>query len=90
MPEINRKPTDRLTRIADAMSETFDNHPEHHDGDKCVVFLNGDGRGGIMAHGYEDDLEPLVDLLYQIKILFEASGKKVDFAFMNEEGLYRG
>ena len=88
-PTIHREPADRLTRICDAMSKTFDMHPEHRPDDKCVVFLNGSGRGGVMAHGYEDDLEPLVDLLYQIKIMFEANGKRVDYMFLDEDGIDR-
>jgi hypothetical protein len=86
---IDREPTDRLTRMCEAMTEVFDSHPEHREGDKCIVFLDDGKRGGIECHGYEDDTEPMVDLLMHLKAIFRANGKRMDIMFMDENGVIR-
>jgi hypothetical protein len=83
-------PIDRLTRICDDVTKAFDAHPEHHDGDKCIVFLDDGERGGLVIHGYDDTQEALVDLLMHMKAMFQANGKRMDLVFMDEKGVTRG
>lgn len=72
------EPHDRLTRICDEMTVTFDSHPEHRDEDKCIVFLDDGERGGLVLHGYENDIEAMVDLLMHLRAMFRANGKSLD------------
>lgn len=72
---IQDQPHDRLTRICDAMTNTFDGHPEHHAGDRCMVFLDDGKRGGLVLHGYHDETEAMVALFGHIQAIFRASGK---------------
>lgn len=70
------EPHDRLTRICSAMTETLDAHPENGEGDvKAVIVLDDGKRGGIVLHGYEDDMAAMVDLLLHLKAVFEVNGK---------------
>lgn len=69
------KPHNRLTRICDAMTETMDQHPERREGDKAIVFLDDGTRGGIVLHGYENDVDAMADLIMHLKAIFEANGK---------------
>lgn len=74
------KPTDRLTRLCDAMTETLDFHPEYNGStDKCIIFLGDDDHGGIVMHGYEDPNEAIVDLFMHMKAMFRAQGKDIEF-----------
>lgn len=83
--ELHRseKPHDRLTRICDSMTTQFDLHPEHRKGDKCIVFLDADNRGGLVMHGYDDDIEAIVNLLMHLQAMFRANGKNLEFEFFN-------
>jgi hypothetical protein len=70
------EPDDRLDRICQAMDATLEAHPELREGDQAVVFLNDGKTAGILGlHGYEDDAAGLLDLVCQVKGLFEANGK---------------
>lgn len=69
------RPHDRLTRMCDAAITAFENHPEHRDTDKCIVFLDDGRRGGLVLHGYDNDLEAMTDLLMHLRALFRANGK---------------
>lgn len=82
-------PTDRLTRICDAMTFTFNQHPEHQQGDKCMVFLDNGDRGGIVLDGYDDDAEAMTDLLMHLTAIFNANGKRLDLMFMDPDGVTR-
>ena len=84
------QPHDRLTRICDRMTKTFDMHPEHLSTDKCIVFLEDGKMGGLSLHGYDDDTEAMVDLLMHLKAMFAANGKRLDLMFMDEDGITRG
>ena len=83
-------PMDRLTRICDDMTKAFDEHPEHQEGDKCIVFLDDTKMGGIVIHGYEDQTAAMVDLLMHLKAMFASVDKRLDLMFMDEEGVTRG
>jgi hypothetical protein len=89
--EVRRSsdPVDRLTRMCDAMTKTFDLHPENRPEDKCMVFLDDGKRGGLVTHGYDDDTAALVDLLMHLQAMFKASGKRLDLMFMDEKGIDR-
>jgi hypothetical protein len=83
------QPQDRLTRICDDMTKVFDHHPEHIDGDKCMVFLDDGHRGGIVLHGYDDQVEAMTDLLMHMKAMFKSAGKNFDIVFLDPEGVDR-
>jgi hypothetical protein len=68
------QPHDRLTRLCAAMSEALDNHPEHREGDRAIIFLDDGQRGGIQTHGYPNTADAIADLLVHLKALFEANG----------------
>lgn len=70
-----QQPHDRLTRMCDAAIKAFEVHPEHREGDKCIVFLDDGKRGGLVLHGYEKDTEAMVDLLMHLRAIFHANGK---------------
>lgn len=70
-------PVDRLTRICDAMTETLVAHPEHLQEDRAIVFLDDGDRGGIVLHGYDDDMDAMTDLFMHLKAIFEANGKQL-------------
>ena len=79
------EPVDRLTRLADAMAEALESHPEYRDGtDKCQVFLQDGERGGIVLHGYDDDAEAMAELLYHLTKVFQANGKTLKIAALGE------
>ena len=84
-----REPHDRLTRICAKMTQTFDLHPEHRDGDKCIVFLDDGHRGGLVIHGYDDDTEAMVDLLMHLQAIFRSNNKTLDIMFLGDEGIDR-
>lgn len=92
-PTVNARrdeqPHDRLTRICDAMTDTFDQHREHRPADKCIVFLDDGTRGGIVIHGYDNDTDAMVDLIVHLKAVFEANGKQVDMMFLGPDGVDR-
>lgn len=81
MSDVRRteEPHDRLTRVCDAMTKQFDLHPEHQEGDKCIVFLDDGKRGGLVLHGYDDDLEAIVDLFMHLRAMFRATGRDLEF-----------
>jgi len=56
------------------MSEALDNHPEHREGDRAIIFLDDGQRGGIQTHGYPNTADAIADLLVHLKALFEANG----------------
>lgn len=80
------EPHDRLTRICDAMTNTFEAHPEHHTGDRCVVFLDSDSRGGLVMYGYDDDAEALANVFAHLRAVFRANGKELLLAPMQAGG----
>ena len=88
-PQLSNTPKDRLTRICDQMTKTFDMHPEHRPKDRCMVFLDDGKVGGIVLHGYDDEKEAMADLLMHLQAMFKASGTRLDLMFMDEEGIDR-
>jgi hypothetical protein len=74
------QPHDRLTRMCAAMTDVFEAHAEHREGDKCIVFLDDGERGGMVLHGYDSDIDAMADLFMHLKALFKANGKELMFA----------
>src|SRR4051812_9829646 len=76
-PTRSTVPVDRLTRLADAATTAFDDHPEHDEGDRCMVFVSSEKerRNGLVLHGYEKDTDAIVDLLIHLRAIFRANGK---------------
>jgi hypothetical protein len=60
------------------MTDAFEAHPEHRDGDRCIVFLDDHERGGLQLHGYDDDAEAMAAILSHLKALFEANGARLE------------
>lgn len=85
------KPHNRLTRICDQMTQTFDRHPEHLPDDRCIVFLDSDTdrMGGIVVHGYDDDRQALVNLLMHVKAMFASMGMHIDLMTLDDDGIDR-
>lgn len=83
------EPHDRLTRICDAMAQTFEAHPERRAGDKCIVFLDTDDRGGLVLTGYEDDHEALVNLFMHLRAVFAVNGQTLDIMALGDDGVTR-
>lgn len=75
------KPADRLTRLCDAMTSALEADPEYRDGDKAIVMLDDGSRGGIVLHGYDDDMQAMADLLTHLGAVFEAGGKTLRIGF---------
>jgi len=78
-------PHDRLTRICDAMTTAMDVHPEVHEEDKAIVFLDDGKMAGMVLHGYTDDVDAIADLLMHLQALFEANGKRLMVATIGGE-----
>lgn len=53
---------------------------ESQDGDKAIVMLDDGKRGGIVLHGYDDDVAAMADLLTHLKAIFEANGQTLVIA----------
>jgi hypothetical protein len=79
-------PHDRLTRMCDAAITAFEAHPEHCDGDKCIVFLDDGKRGGIVLNGYDNDVDAMTDLLMHLRAIFRANGKDLQIHALRGEG----
>jgi hypothetical protein len=84
------EPHERLTRIADRMTDAMDADPEVRDTDKCIVFLDDGERAGMCLHGYTDDREAIVSLLMHLTAIFQANGMKLDLMTLGENGVWRG
>jgi hypothetical protein len=88
-PRASREPQDRLTRICDQMTKTFDMHPEHRPDDRCMVFLDDGKMGGLVIHGYESQTDAITDLLMHLRAMFRSAGKEFDIMFMGDDGIDR-
>ena len=77
------EPSNRLGRIAAAMMQAGEQHPEAKEGDRVIVMLDyaPDGSGMIAHGGYDKDegREAFVNLLAHVQMLAEANGMRLDF-----------
>lgn len=80
-PTRSTEPTDRLGRIAAAMTDALEAHPEHLDGDQVIVILNSaaEGRCVTHLHGYSDDTEAVADMFVHLRAIVRASGRDLEF-----------
>ena len=85
----NDHPVDRLTGLCAEMTVPLD-RPENEDV-KAIVFLHDPTRGGIVLHGYDDEVEAMAELFVHVKAVFNSIGKDIDFIGVPEspEGLTR-
>lgn len=70
---------ERLTRICDGMLGTFNQHPEKREGDRAIVFINDETKGGIGIAGYADDKDAIMDLLVHLRAMFRTRGIELHF-----------
>jgi len=83
-PTVERRftPHDRKTRIANDVLSAVREHPEHREGDRCIVLLYDEDGGGIGMTGYEDeesDVAAIVDMFLHLRAIARASGKDLQF-----------
>lgn len=78
-------PTERLTRLCDAMTTALEAHPEYQS-DQCMIFMSSeaDKRYGLVIHGYEDDKKAIVDLLMHLRAMFKANGMEMHLVPIGE------
>ena len=88
---LRDEPVNRMERIVNKMTDCMDAHPEHQDGDKCVVFLSTGTMGGMVAHGYEGNEDTgrmvtaaIVDVLMHLRAMFRSIGKDIDIIALPE------
>lgn len=81
------EPHDRLTTLAAAMLAALEDHPDYA-GDRAVVMIDADGRGGIGAHGWDDDLDAAVAILMHVRAILQANGR--DLAIIDLPARGRG
>lgn len=76
----SKEPTNRLGRIAAAMLQAREDHPEYREEDKAVIMLNSD-KDGMTAHGgYGDNFADLiVNAMGHVEILAETAGLDLTF-----------
>ena len=66
-------PHDRMTRLCDAMTQCLEEHPEYEE-ERCVIFVTGDGGGGLVGHGYEESAELMEDICQHLRAFGQATG----------------
>lgn len=74
-------PADRLGRIAAAMSDALEAHPENVDADvDAIVFLTDVDDNACMSAllGYDSDEEAIVDGLMHLKAVLRTSGRTLE------------
>jgi hypothetical protein len=80
---VAETPGDRLGRIAAAMLEAAEAHPEHRDGDLAIIMLDDDvEKRGVVAHGgYEEDagVDAFVNLLGHVDAIAQGNGLELQF-----------
>lgn len=77
LPKRTRKPHDRLTRICDVAVDAIVDHPENRKDVRAIILLSDEDGGGLVFHGYEDDLDGVVDLIVHLKAILAANGKQM-------------
>jgi hypothetical protein len=82
-PTRSEEPSDRLTRLCDAMTKALDAHPERGE-EKCVVFLQDGERGGLQLHGYDDDADAIIDVFMHLRAIFRSNGSDLQIHSLGE------
>ena len=86
-PKMSDKPFDRLTSLAEVMTNALERavevektlDPERFTEVRSIVFLEDAYGAGIEVHGYQDGVEAMATLFMHMKAVFRASGKDLDF-----------
>lgn len=86
---VSGEPHDRLTAMADRLTDAFDADSEHEEGDKCIIFLDDGKRAGLCIHGYEKTQDALVDLLGHLTAMFQSMGMRLDVMALDADGVTR-
>lgn len=74
---INRTeevPHDRLTRMCATMLAALEADPEYQEGDRAIVLLDDEAKGGITLHGWENDAEAMAALFVHVRAIFQSNG----------------
>jgi hypothetical protein len=80
----------RLLRIAEAMSNTLEAHPEFK-GERAIIMLDNvsESRGGFMSFGYKDedgdneDYAVVEDLICQAKLIARGHGYDIQVTMIS-------
>lgn len=80
------EPVSRLGRIAKAMLEAGEQHPEAREDDRAVVMLDApsESRGTLAHGGYDEDAEVFVNMLGQLDAIAQANGVTLNFVPMEK------
>lgn len=81
------EPTDRLTRICDAMTVALESHSEYVEGDiMAIIMLDSmeEKRGGLVLSGWDDSAEAMSHLFAHLKAVFAANGMTIQFHTVGE------
>lgn len=73
------EPNDRLSRLAAAMTDALEAHPEYG-GERAIVMLDSQVERRYMTHlsGYDDETEAVVDLFLHLRAMMRATGRDLD------------
>ena len=87
LTQTSDKPFDRLTRLCADITKPLD-EPENEDV-KGIVFLHDAEKSGIQIHGYEEQMDAVIDLFIYMQHIFESLGKRLELIAIPEspEGL---
>jgi len=78
-------PHNRITRLANVALDAVQ-RDEGYDGEKVIVFLDGQDMGGIGMSGYDDDTEAMVNLFMHLRAIFAANGKELSLFPIKQAG----
>lgn len=84
--DVNRseEPTERLTRLCDAMLDALHRHPEYSDDVQAIIFLDDGNQGGMAHEGYGDDIEAVAAMFMHITALLKAAGKGIQIFMLDD------
>lgn len=70
------EPFDRLTRMADAITEALEAHPEFDENDRVIVMLvNSETKqAGLELSGYDEDADAMGDMFQHLRAIVRAGG----------------
>src|SRR5262245_21580642 len=75
----HERPVDRLTRIAERVSELIEDDPEYRDGDRAIVSIFDPDHAGTGLFGYESDTDAMVDMFLLLRAVARANGKDLEY-----------
>jgi hypothetical protein len=83
--QIRGEPFNRLTHIANDVGKFLEQHPDHLASDQAIIIIEDQTDVGSMLFNYTDTADVLTTLLYMVKSVLGAVGKKMQVAFDDEE-----